>query len=84
MDDLIALVAASDPMYHDNGTKYFTHDEDMIARGSIINGPAALGSEPGVVEQFTKLSITDRALIWIKKYGPNISGPVQEAKKKLV
>ena len=36
----------------------------MIARGSIISGPAALGSDPAVVGPFTDSFIKDRALIW--------------------
>ena len=38
----------------------------MIARGLILSGPAALGSDPGAVGPFTDLFITDRALIWDK------------------
>ena len=45
-EDLIAPVAASDPTYRANGSDYFTHDEEMIARGSILSGPAALGTDP--------------------------------------
>ena len=36
---MIPPVAASDPTYRDNGSEYFTHDEVMIDRGSIISGP---------------------------------------------
>ena len=64
MDNLIAPFAASDPMYHTNGSKYSTHDKEMIARGLILIGPAVLGSDPEDVRQFTNLFITDRALIW--------------------
>ena len=32
-DDLIDPVTASDPTYRDNGSKHFTHNEEMIARG---------------------------------------------------
>ena len=46
MDDLIDPVAANDPTYRNNGIEYFTHDEEMIARGSILSGPEVLGADP--------------------------------------
>ena len=54
---MITPVAASDPMYRNNGSEYFTHDEEMIAHGSIIIGPAVLGSDPEDVGPFTDLFI---------------------------
>ena len=38
----------------------------MIACGSILGGPAALGSDPEAVGPFTDSFITDRALSWYK------------------
>ena len=64
--DLIALVTASDPMYRDNGSEYFTHYEEMIARGSILSGPAVLGNDPEDIGPFTDSFITNRALVWEK------------------
>ena len=63
-DDLIAPVSSSDPMYFSNGSKYFTHYDEMVAHGSIPGGSEALGSDPEVVGTFTDLFITYRALIW--------------------
>ena len=37
-DDLIDPVAANDPTYHNNGSEYFTHDEDMI-----LDDPLSVG-----------------------------------------
>ena len=65
-DDLIPPVAVNDPTQRANGSKYFTHYEEMIAHGSILSGPAALGSDPEAVGSFTNLFITDRALMWDK------------------
>ena len=56
-DDLIAPVAASDPTYRANGIYYFTHDEEMIADGSILSGPVMLGSEPEAVRPFMDFSL---------------------------
>ena len=61
---MIDPVAASDPTYCANGSNYFTHDEEIIARGSILSGPLALVSDPEAVEPFTDLFIIDRELIW--------------------
>ena len=66
MGDFIAPVAASDPTYCSNGIKYSTHDEEMIARRSILVGPAVIGSDPEAVRPFTDSFIADRALIWEK------------------
>ena len=66
---MIVPVASSDPTYHTNGSKYFTHVEYMFARGSILSGPVALGSDPEAVGPFTDLSITEIALfgtIWLQ------------------
>ena len=63
---MIAPVAASDTIYRDNGRDYFTHYEEMINRGSILSGPAALGTDPKYIEPFTDSFIVDRALIWDK------------------
>ena len=57
------LASASDPTHRSNDSKFFTHDEEMISCGSILSGPAVLGSDPEDFEQFTYLFITDRALI---------------------
>ena len=61
---MIDPVAANDPMYRANGSKYFTHDEEMIARGSIISGPAVLGTNHEEIVPFTDSFITNRTLIW--------------------
>ena len=53
-------------MHHANGSEYFTHDEEMIARGSILSGPAALRSDPEAVIPLTNSFIIDRSLIWDK------------------
>ena len=63
---LIDPVAAHDPAYRANRSEYFTHDEEMIARGSIIIGNAVLGTNPEEIGPFTDSFITDRALIWEK------------------
>ena len=63
---MIALIATSDPNYHANGREYFTHDDNMIDRGSILSGHAVLGTDHEAVGPFIALSITDRALIWEK------------------
>ena len=53
-------------MHHGNGSTYFTDDENIIASGIILSGPAALGSDQKAVGPFSNLFITDRALIWDK------------------
>ena len=63
-DDFISPVAADDPTYRDNGSEYFTHDEEMIAQGSILSGPAVLETNPEDIGTFTNSLITYRALIW--------------------
>ena len=63
-DDFIAPVASSDPTYRDTGSEYFTHNEDMISRGSILSGPAVLGTDPEAVGPFTDSFIIYIALIW--------------------
>ena len=63
---MIPPADASDPTYPTNGSEYFTHDEEMITRGSIISGPAKLRRDSEAVVPFTNLFITDRALIWDK------------------
>ena len=67
-DDLIGPVAASDPTYCDHGSKYFTHDEKMISRGSILSGPAVLGTDSEDIGPFTDYFITYRSLIWDKMF----------------
>ena len=61
---MIPPVAASDPTHHAYGSKYFTHDDEMIACGSIFSGPAALRSDPEAVVKFTDSFIKDRELMW--------------------
>ena len=61
---MIALVAASNPTYRDNGSKYFKCNEDMISQGSILSGPAVLGTEPEEIVIFTDSLIINRSLIW--------------------
>ena len=51
--DLISPVSASDPTYRANGSEYFTHDEEMIAQGLILSGPAVLGTDPEEIGPFT-------------------------------
>ena len=63
---LIAPVTSNYPTYRDNGSKYFTHDEEMIARGSIISGHTVLGNYPEDIGPFTDSFVADRALIWDK------------------
>ena len=53
----------SGPTQRANGSEYFTHDEEIIARGLILSGPVELGIDPEAVVPFTNLFITDRALI---------------------
>ena len=65
-EDCIAPVVAHDPTYPANGSKYFTNDEYMIVRGSIISGHAVLGTDPEEIGPFTKSFITDKVLIWDK------------------
>ena len=65
-DDFIAPVASSDPTYRNTGGEYFTHNEDMISRGSILSGPAVLGNDPEDIGPFTDSFITNRALVWEK------------------
>ena len=62
-DDLIDLVAASDSTYHANGSEYFTQNEEMIARGLILSGPAVLGTEPEEIGTFSDSLINDIVLI---------------------
>ena len=62
-DDFIAPVASSDPTYRDTGSEYFTHNEDMISRGSILSGPALLGTEPEEIGTFSDSLINDIVLI---------------------
>ena len=64
--DLIAPVAAHATTYHTNGSDYFTHNEEMIDRESIISGHAVLGTDPEEIGSFTDTFITNRALIWDK------------------
>ena len=61
---MIPPVAASDPMHRATFSDYLSRDEEMIARGSILSGPAALGSDPETVGPFADSFIIDRALIW--------------------
>ena len=60
MDYLIAPVASSDPTYRVNGSEYFTHDEEMITRGSVLSRPEVLGTYPQEIGPFTDSFITDR------------------------
>ena len=62
--DLEPPASASDPTHRANGSKYFTHDEEIIAGGSILSEPAVSGSDPEAVGPFTNSFITDRTLIW--------------------
>ena len=52
-EDLISPVAAHDPTYHANVIEYFTHDEEMIFRGSILSGHAVIGTDPEEIGPFT-------------------------------
>ena len=63
---MISPVSASDPTYRANGSEYFTHDEEMIAQGSVLSGPAVLGTDPEEIGPFTDSLITNIALIWDK------------------
>ena len=65
-DDLETPVDASYPTHLTNDSEYFTHDEEIIARGLILSGSVVLGSDPEFVRTFIDLFITDRALIWDK------------------
>ena len=47
-----------------DGSDYFTHDEEIIARVFLLSESAALGSDPEVVGPFTDSFVTDRAMIW--------------------
>ena len=58
--------AASDTTHFNNGSNYFTHDEDMIARGLILGESVVSGSDPESFGPFTDSLITYRALIWDK------------------
>ena len=58
--------ASSDPTHRANGSGYFTHDEEMIACGSILSRSRVVGSDPEDIGPFTNSLITDRALIWDK------------------
>ena len=51
-------------MYCDNGSRYFTHDGEMIYCRMILSGTAVSGSHPESVGTFTNLFNIDRALIW--------------------
>ena len=63
---MITPVASSDTTYGANGSEYFTHNEEIIACGLILSGPAALVSDPEDVGPLTDSFITDRSLIWYK------------------
>ena len=82
---MIAQVSANDPTYRANGRKYFTHDEEMIARGFILSGPAVIGTDPEEIGPFTDPFITNRALIWDKMVaifqGPDAWTHLKSAKK---
>ena len=65
-DGLIAPVAANYPTYRDNGSEYFTHDEEMIAGGLILSGTDVLGTDPEDIGPFTNSFISNRSLIWYK------------------
>ena len=54
---------ASDPTHCANGSEYFTHEEVMIAFGSIHSGPAVSGSDPKSVGPFTDSFITYRKMV---------------------
>ena len=62
-DYLISQVAASDPTYRANVSKYFTQTEEMINQVLILSGPAVLGTDPEEIVSFTDSFITDRVLI---------------------
>ena len=62
-EDLIAAIVASDPTYRNNGSDYFMRDEEMIAQGLILSGPAALETDPEEMGPFTHSFITNRAFI---------------------
>ena len=53
-DYLEPPAAASDPTYRANGSKYFTHDKEIIACGLILSGPVVLGSDPEAFGPFTE------------------------------
>ena len=65
-EDLIATVAAHDTTYRDNLSRYFTHNEEMIAQGSILSGHAVLGTDPEEIGPFTDSFINERELTWDK------------------
>ena len=53
-DDLEPPATASDNMHHTNGSKNLTHDEEMIAHGSILSGSTVSVSDPEAIGPFTK------------------------------
>ena len=61
---MIAPVSTSDPTCRDNGSEYFSHDEEMIAQGLILSGPVVLGTDPEDISPFTDSFITNRVLIF--------------------
>ena len=63
---MIPPAASGDTTYCASGSKYLTHDAEIISRGSILIGPAALGSDPEAVGPFTDSFVTNRVLIWDK------------------
>ena len=72
-EDLIALVAAHDPTYHANVIEYFTHDEEMIFRGSILSGHAVIGTDPEEIGPFTDYFISQQS-VDLEQNGRNITG----------
>ena len=65
-EDFIAPVAAQYPTYRANGSKYFTHNEEILAQGSIFRGHAVLETDPEENVPFTDSFIVNRAFIWDK------------------
>ena len=63
-DQLIPTAAADDPTVRAAGSTYFTHDEELRARATIVDRPVVAGTDPEVIGPFSDTYIADRKKVY--------------------
>jgi hypothetical protein len=64
--ELLPAAAGLDPAADVVGSAYFTQDDELIARGPILEMGAAVGPNAETVGPFTNAFLVDRAAVWKK------------------
>ena len=64
--DLVPAAAAVDPATGVVGSAYISHDDEMIARGPILEMGAAVGPNAEMVGPFSDAFLVDRTTVWEK------------------